>query len=241
VEPITTALLCSVLPECELLRERLEGAAEVAVGGRAGWTGRLEGCDVLLVPCGMGKTNAAQALTAVLETSGAAAVVGFGIGGAFPGSGLRVGDVALSTACAYGDEGVDAPGGWLSTEGIGIPLWDGRYNVFPADAGWARRTAAALEEGGRTVRCGTLLTVSACSGTAAAAATMVARFPGALTEGMEGAALAHVALVYGVPFLEARGVSNVVEDRDPARWRIPDGAGAAQQAVLHALRVRTPG
>jgi futalosine hydrolase len=241
VDPITTVLLCSVLPECELLRERLEGAAEVAVAGRAGWTGRLEGGDVLLLPCGMGKTNAAQTLTAVLETRGATAVVGFGIGGAYPGSGLGLGDVALSTACAYGDEGVEAPQGWLSTEGIGIPLWEGRYNVFPADAAWARWTAAAMDGEGRNARCGTLLTVSACSGTAAAAATMAARFPGALTEGMEGAALAHVALVYGVPFLEARGVSNIVEDRDPARWRIPDGTGAAQRAVLHALRVRTPG
>jgi futalosine hydrolase len=232
----SAALVCSVPFECELLHERLEGSADVVVGGKPGWEGRLDGARVLLLAAGMGKTNAAHALTALLETHGARAVVGFGIGGAYPGTGLDPGQVALSTACAYGDEGVATPEGWLSPEGIGIPLWGDLHETFPADGAWAERTRAELARSGTAARAGLLLTVSCCSGTGALAAEMLRRFPGALAEGMEGAALAHVCAIYGVPFLEVRGISNRVEDRDLARWRISEAAAAAQEGVRAALR-----
>jgi futalosine hydrolase len=225
------ALLCSVPFECEGLRAALEGAEPVRAGGKDGWSGHLDGVPVLLLPGGMGKTNAAHALTALLETRAVRGVAGFGIAGAYPGAGLAVGDVALATECVYGDEGVAAPGGWMSTEGIGIPLWRGCFNAFPVDRAWTEAARAALARAGIPVRTGPFVTVSCCSGTAALAAAMEARVPGALCEGMEGAALAHVAAIYGVPFLELRAVSNLVEDRDPTRWRIAEAAEAAQRAL----------
>lgn len=234
-QPLPVALLCSVPFECERLRAALEGAEEVAVGGKRGWTGRLDGAPVVLLPCGMGKTNTAHALTALLEGRRLRGVLGFGIAGAYPASGLAPGGVALATECVYGDEGVEAPGGWISTEGIGIPLWKGRYNAFPVGAEWLTRARAALDAAGIGHAAGPFVTVSACTGTAAGAARMAARFPAALCEGMEGAALAHVAAIYGVPFLELRAVSNLVEDRDLARWRIPEAAAAAQAAVRAVL------
>jgi futalosine hydrolase len=229
------ALLCSVPFECERLRAALEAPEALRAGGREGWSGRLESVPVVLLPCGMGKTNAAHALTALLETRPVRAAAGFGIGGAYPGTGLEIGGVALATACVYGDEGVAAPEGWLSTEGIGIPLWKGRFNTFPVDAGWTGRTRAALETAGVPVRTGPFVTVSACSGTAALAAERAARVPGALCEGMEGAALAHVAAIYDLPFLEVRAASNRVEDRDLSTWRIPQAVAAAERAVRMAV------
>jgi futalosine hydrolase len=77
---------------------------------------------------------------------------------------------------------------------------------------------------------GPFVTVSNCSGTAARGLELAARF-GGLVEGMEGAALAHVATLYGVPWLELRAISNAVEDRDLSRWRLRDAAEAAQRAV----------
>ena len=86
------------------------------------------------------------------------------------------------------------------------------------------------------VRTGPFVTVSCCSGTAALGTAMAERFPGALCEGMEGAALAHVAAIYQVPLLELRAVSNLVEDRDMSRWRIREAAETAQQAVRIVVR-----
>lgn len=233
--PNPLALVCSVPLECERLRAALEGAEETHVGRKPAWTGRLDGAEVVLLPGGMGKTNAAHALTALLETRPVRGVVGFGIGGAYPGAGLEIGDIALATAAVYGDEGVMAPGGWISTEGIGIPLWHAgearTFNTFVLDAERVERARTALADAGYRVRTGPFVTVSCCSGTAALGEAMAARFPGALCEGMEGAALAHVAAIYEVPFLELRAVSNLVEDRDMSRWRIREAAEAAQEAV----------
>src|SRR5690606_7212481 len=99
--------------------------------------GVLADREVVVIPGGMGKTNAAQSLTAMLERQPAAGVLGFGVGGAYIGAGPQPGEVALATAQYYGDEGVAAPDGWISCEGIGIPLLEsGRiqyFNRFPVD------------------------------------------------------------------------------------------------------------
>lgn len=229
------ALVCSVPFECERLRAALADAREVRVGRKPAWTGRLDGVDVVLLAGGMGKTNAAHALTALLETQPVRGVIGFGIAGAYPGSGLSIGSVALATAAVYGDEGVQTPSGWMGTEGIGIPLWHAGestvFNEFGLDAARVEQARAALSAAGVDVRTGPFVTVSCCSGTAVLGEAMAARFPGALCEGMEGAALAHVAAIYEVPLLELRAVSNRVEDRDMTRWRIRDAAETAQDAV----------
>jgi futalosine hydrolase len=187
----------------------------------------------------MGKTNAAHGATALLESRPVRGVVGFGVGGAYPGSGLSPGDVALASRAVYGDEGVATPDEWIDTEGIGIPLverggqrW---FNAFDADAVRVEAARRALEAAGIPARVGPFVTVSACSGTEARGIELAARF-GGLVEGMEGAALAHVATLYDVPFLELRAISNAVEDRDLSRWRLRDAADAAQQAMRVLVR-----
>lgn len=237
--PAPLALLCAVAREADALRAALSGAEEVAIGRKPALRGALDGVPVVLFPVGMGKTNAAHGATALLETRAVRGVVGFGIGGAYPGSGVRVGEVALASHAVYADEGVEAPGGWISAEGIGIPLLERegvrRFNEFPLDPARVRDARAALEAAGLPAAVGPFLTVSSCSGTTARGRELAARF-GALCEGMEGAALAHVCALYGVPFLEVRGVSNPVEDRDLSRWRIAEAAEAAQRAVRVLVR-----
>ena len=55
---------------------------------------------------------------------------------------------------------------------------------------------------------------------------------------MEGAAVAHVAAIHGVPVGELRGISNLVTDRDTKAWRIKDAAIAAQEALLSWIAQR---
>ncbi len=235
------ALICSVPLESRQLRESLVSRLEMEVGRKAACFGVLDGAPVIVFAAGMGKANAAHGLTALLERREVRGIIGFGVAGAYAGSGLAVGDVALASHCVYGDEGVEAPDGWLSAEGIGIPLLehDGRpvYNEIALDAARVGHAADALAAAGIHARVGPFVTVSACSGTAARGALVAARF-GGLVEGMEGAALAHVAALYGCPFLEVRAVSNLVEDRDLSRWRLQDAAAAAQRAVRALVAAR---
>jgi len=144
-----------------------------------------------------------------------------GVGGAYPGSGLRIGDVACADLECYGDLGAASPAGFLDMKAIGFPIIDGPppiYNdlpmgVFPVE---------------RRVK---FVTVTTCTGTDVAARAIEARTNGAV-ENMEGAAVAHVALIHGVPVGEVRGISNIVTNRDTGAWKVKDAAVAAQEAVL---------
>ena len=242
------ALLCAVPREAEPLRSHLGEAQRVAIGRKNAWRGTIKRVPVVLFPTGMGKTNAAQATGALLERYDVRGVIGFGVAGAYPGSDLRVGDLALATHESYGDEGVDTPDGWISTEGIGIPLLDPvllaeaengesemRFNGFPADPTRVSAGIAALSTAGEAVTSGPFVTVSCCSGTVDRGAELARRF-GAVCESMEGAAVAHICELYGIPWLEVRGISNAVEDRDLTRWRLNDAIEAAARAVRILVR-----
>ena len=159
-----------------------------------------------------------------------------GIAGAYVPGGLGVGAVALATVETYADVGVLTPQGWRPVDEIGIPLVEAadgrpaRFNRFPLDAGLVARAAAAC--GPLAAATGPFLTVSTVTGVRSRGDELYERFGGALCESMEGAAAAHVCALHGVPFLEVRGVSNLVEDRNRAAWKIAEAAEAAQAAAL---------
>ena len=85
---------------------------------------------------------------------------------------------------------------------------------------------------------GPALTLSAVTGDHAGTARLEARYSGVQTEGMEGAGVAHAAMLAGVPVVEVRGISNLVGPRDRASWQIGAALDAAQRGVtglLHRL------
>jgi futalosine hydrolase len=52
---------------------------------------------------------------------------------------------------------------------------------------------------------------------------------------MEGAAAALVCARQHIPFCELRGISNLVEDRNLAKWDLAAAAQIAQQALITLL------
>jgi futalosine hydrolase len=188
---------------------------------------------------GMGAVNTAHALTRFLLTRPAPSlVVQTGIAGAYVPSGVEVGSVLLASEEMYGDVGVITPEGWLPADAIGIPLvaaTDVRpalFNQFPCDPALVARASAAC--GPLVARTGRFLTLAQVTGVRTLGDALHRRF-NALCESMEGAAAAQICAMHGVPFLELRGVSNLVEDRDRAGWRIGEAAEAAQLAVRRLI------
>jgi futalosine hydrolase len=212
------------------------------------------GCRVALGISGLDKVNAAHLLTCLLQAMEASPrlVLQVGIGGAVPArSGFApasVGDVVLATQEAYSDTGSSSPGGWLSARELGWPIapvgGTESGGVFPVDgrlvtaalavlaAATAKDAAAAALRPERLPRvlAGPCVTSSLVTGLAADAEELGERW-GALVESMEGAAAAHVCALYGTPFLEVRGVSNLVGDRDRASWEVGRAVAAASWAT----------
>jgi futalosine hydrolase len=201
----------------------------------------LAGHRVLFCIGGMGKVNSAHAAT-LLSGYNPSAIIVFGIGGAYPSSKAKIGDVALAKEEIAGDEGVLTPEGFKDTEFIGIPLLKTStsviYNRYTSPDSLIRQSFQSLYAGLRgeekTVHLGTFVTLSTCTGTTERARELEERYHG-LCENMEGAAVAQVAELHRIPWVEVRGISNVVEDRDLQKWDIPCAAQTVQQAVLHLL------
>lgn len=184
---------------------------------------RLDGTDpsVAIVRTGVGPVNAAHAVTLFLARTGAQAIVVCGVGGAYPASGLRVGDVVCAETECYGDLGAISPSGFLDMKALGFPVVETPVALF-------NELPMQLFPVQRRVR---FVTVTTCTGTEDNARTIEARTGGAV-ESMEGAAVAHVAHLHGVRVGEVRGISNIVTDRDTQAWHLQEAAAAAQEAVL---------
>ncbi len=239
------ALLCSVPSEAELVLARLSVTGTLPIGSTSIVQGSIGGRKIALCVGGMGKVNACHAATLLITGFSPSALIVFGVGGAYPSSGAVVGDVAVATEEIAGDEGVLTADGFRDTEYLGIPLLKTAasdiYNIYPASARLMDLAREALASRSNTgaVHTGVFVTLSTCTGTMERARELEDRYHG-LCENMEGAAAAHVALAHGIPWLEVRGISNVVEDRDRSTWDIPQAAGAAQQAVLRILEAWKP-
>jgi futalosine hydrolase len=187
----------------------------------------IDPARIELLCMGVGPVNAAHAVTLAISRSRPDAIVVCGIGGAYPGSGLTIGDVACAASECYGDLGATSPAGFLDMQALGFPIVAGPpplYNELPMQ----------LFPSATRVR---FVTMSSCTGIEASARAIAARTGGAV-ENMEGAAVAHVAAIHGIDVGELRGISNLVTDRDTGAWRIKQAATAAQEALLSWIAQR---
>jgi futalosine hydrolase len=184
---------------------------------------RFKGADasIAIVRMGVGAVNAAHAVTLFLSKTGANAIVMCGVGGAYPASGLSLGQVVCAESECYGDLGASSPTGFLDMKALGFPtveLPTPLFNELPMQIFPTERRAR-------------FVTVSTCTGIDADARALEARTGGAV-ETMEGAAVAHVAHLHGIPVGEVRGISNIVTNRDKSSWQLRAASEAAQKAVL---------
>ena len=231
-QPKNLLLVSATEIESGAIQSALKNAKTTQHTGKTVIVGDLCGWRCTLLHTGIGSVNAAHALTCQLERQTPNLVIQFGIGGAYVPTGLPIRSVVLATEEIYGDVGVLTPYGWKPADEIGIPLVHGDppyFNRFPLDS---QLVSTAAEICG--VRCGPFVTVSQCSGVQGVGDALHARF-NALCESMEGAAAAHICTLYNVPFLELRGISNLVENRQPARWDIPGAADIAQSALIKMI------
>ncbi|HDK41607.1 MAG TPA: futalosine hydrolase [Nitrospirae bacterium] len=228
------ALLASVPFESDKVLTGIRSIRQVTIAGKTAYKGKLFGRGVLLMNTGIGKVNAAHSATAVIEHFPIRYVVNFGIGGAYPGAGLGIGDVAVASKEIYGDEGVITSKGWSGVKEIGIPpvkIGGKKYfNEFPLDKKRTKNISRSLK-----IRSGNFVTVSSSTGTRKRALELESRF-NAVCENMEGAAVAQVCALYNILMIEALGISNIAGVRDKRRWDIELASENCQQALLEMIK-----
>lgn len=133
-------------------------------------------------------------------------IVNVGIAGAYPGSGLEIGDLAAAESDTFGDLGMEMP----EPDGF-LPL-----AAMPwCDAEYLRPVAMSVESFGGPggLRLARGCTVNACAGRAETGLRRRA-LTGADFETMEGAAVALAARELAIPASQARAISNIASTRD---------------------------
>ena len=177
----------------------------------------------------IGAVNAALSTYAAILEERPTLILNVGIGGAYPKSGLEIGETACSSAFVYAGLGAQDGADFLDLERLGFPIHPEIFNRIPAWNG-ARAWSVHLN-----IRCGDFLTLETVTGNLETLRELEQRFPDALIEGMEGAGVAHAALRLGVPALEVRGVSNFVGLRDRSSWRIRDALVSCRDTLERGL------
>lgn len=185
---------------------------------------RLKHLGARVVVSGVGPVAAALCAQHAIWERRPPLVISAGIGGAFEGSGLRVGGAAVASRVVHADLGA----------------WDGERFLSLAELGLDETPRGGFPtwEGSGSVElpCGPFVTVSSVTGSAAGARELLRRVPGALVEGMEGAGVARAAWAAGVPMTELRGVSNMVGPREREKWRVPEALSALEAGLKALLR-----
>ena len=206
------AIVGAMHEEIAALRPCLEGLRTERRAGRDFHLGRLDGHDVILVRCGIGKVAAATTAAVLLDAFDASALLFTGVAGGL-GEGVRVGDIVVATTLLQHD---------MNAAPL-FPRWEvpltGRAR-FDADAAWtarlvqASRTLAAAHTYAvaATIHAGLVISGDRFVATHAESDQLRALLPDALAVEMEGAALAQVCHDFARPFGVVRTVSDRADD-----------------------------
>jgi len=232
-------LIAAASLETTLLRQQLQEPATSKISGYSLFAGTLRNQQVMIAHGGLGQVAMTMQLTRLLERYEFSAVFLFGCGGSFPGSGLKIGELALALAEIFGDLGVATDDSFIPLEQLEIvehaelaPICRQEFLLSKELLSWAGQI---LPE----ARCGKFVTVNSCSGTSRLSEQLAQR-TGGICENMEGAAVAQVCTEFDLPLLEIRGISNPTGTRDPNDWDINLGAEVAQRAVMRLLEFWPP-
>ncbi|MBP5209724.1 MAG: 5'-methylthioadenosine/adenosylhomocysteine nucleosidase [Clostridia bacterium] len=226
-------LIGAMQPEVEDLIARLEDPVREEIGGTVYFGGRLEGKNVLIARCGIGKVCAAACAQTMIVHFGADRIINTGVAGALDPA-LSIGDVVAADALVQHDMDTTAlgdPPGLISALG---------EVTMPTDETLWVAAEQAARECGVTVRRGIIATSDrfVCQ---REDKENIRRAFGAVCCEMEGGAVAQVCRMNGVPFAVLRAVSDTADERSVVDYpTFMRSAAATMATVVRRSLARLP-
>ncbi|VFQ47188.1 futalosine hydrolase [Desulfoluna butyratoxydans] len=236
-------VLSAVHAELAPMLARLDNPEPMEIAGRTAMAATVGTKKLIALEAGPGAVNTALGLTAAIERLSPSLIVQVGCAGGFANAGVSVGDVAVAT------EEIDVHMGLepnteeksVHISPLPFPLMERNgkeyRHRFLLDRDLAGDAMAAIRTQGISgfqLHKGSFVSGSTITTTASRAKGLFELYCPVM-ESMEGAAAAHVALHYGIPFLEIRGASNLVGRRNRNAWNLPlafENSCACLMAVL---------
>lgn len=217
--------------EVSYLKAQVAQPCTREVAGAEYVAGTLAGVDAVVVRCGIGKVNAAVCAQALIDAFDVTHVVNTGVAGSLD-SRIDIGDLVVSVDAVEHDLDVTplgfAPGEHPDLHLVAFKADPALRGAVMAAAGEAAADVCAFE--------GRVCSGDQFIGSAAAKSRIVSTFGGLCCE-MEGASIAHVCYLNGVPFVVVRAISDKADDSSSVNYAEFERAAAAHcaQTVLAAL------
>lgn len=192
--------------EVAKFKEMIENLQIVYKSGMDFFSGKIEGTDVVVVKCGVGKVNAAMCTQTMIDVFDVTGIINTGIAGSLDAD-INIGDIVLASDTLEHDMDVAALG---YEPGI-IP--DTSVSVFKTDdylmdIAMQAVKASAIDV---TVFTGRVVSGDQFISSKEKKAWLVSTFGGRCAE-MEGASIGHVAVLNSVPYLVVRAISDKADD-----------------------------
>lgn len=190
------------------------------------YEGKLNGADVVIVQCGIGKVNAAICVQALSDIYGVDAVINTGVAGSL-NSDINIGDIVVSAECLEHD--MDVRG--LGYERGVIPQM--KESVFKADRALVDKAVLACKEVNPDIGVyeGRVLSGDQFISDFEVKERLVDLFGGLCAE-MEGAAIAHAAYLNNISYVVIRAISDKADGSAHMDYPVFEKKAAAHSARL---------
>lgn len=219
-----TGIICAMESEADQIRGQMKELTEKTVAGQRFFSGRIGEKDVVLTVCGIGKVFAAMGAQTMILEFAPDAILNSGVAGSLSRD-LRILDVAISEDFVQHD---------MDTTPLGDPpgLISGINKVFfPADRDLIESLRKAAEKQKINTLTGRIASGDQFIARPEQKERIIREFAPIACE-MEGAAIAQVAYVNGVPFCAIRAVSDAVDGKNEIDFAAFSAAAADQSARL---------
>ena len=200
--PQAIGIIGAMDEEVSLLKEAADIKSITKIAGMEFCEGTIEGKNVVIVQCGMGKVNAGICANTLINNFNCTKIINTGVAGSLDNQ-IDIGDIVVSVDAVQHDFTVEAIG-FAKGE---IP-YTGLY-AFPADEAMRAAAVDAVREAAPEIQ---VFEGRICSGDQFISEreqkdTIISNFGGLCCE-MEGAAIAQACYLNNTPFVVLRAISD---------------------------------
>lgn len=192
--------------EVATLKSKMQNITITKKAGREYFEGVLNGVDVVVVQCGIGKVNAGICVQALVDLFQVTHIINTGVAGSLDAQ-IDIGDIVVSTDAIYHDYDVTIFGySYGEVAQLGV-------KSFQADERMIRLAKESCEKVNPDIRVfqGRIASGDQFISTAEAKNKIIENVGGSCAE-MEGAAIAHAAFLNEIPFVIIRAISDKADD-----------------------------
>jgi futalosine hydrolase len=231
----------AVFQELKPIIEKLNAVQKLSIGKRQIFCGVLFNQAIIIAQSGVGMLNAVQTVTAVVEKMPVHLIINTGCAGAFSDAGLSIGDIGLATQEIDVHIGVESALSENLIENLPFPLIqttsESYYGNYPTSEFYCMMAFDILSQtqpANVHIKMIPFITVSTITASKRRTEQLFTKYQAGM-ENMEGAGVAHVALLYNKPFLEMRAASNYVGIRDKGKWKSDMAFECSTNAIVTFL------